>query len=228
MNQPARTVFITGLGEDEFIFEKIAGAFPGEKLFISLWNELPERHVPHLNVLDFARELAAKYHLTASDLLVGHSTGGWLAIHLKQVAGAGVIQLASWTDRSKVIVPITNRQLIYLAAQTGLYLNRYVLHYASRKNYHGKPSRGVFERVFRRLITGNRANAVNQLRLIFNPVPERLLVEPDLRIHARGDGVVRFPDGPVQEVPGDHFALYTHHEAVTASIQPFIAKTYEQ
>jgi pimeloyl-ACP methyl ester carboxylesterase len=228
MKQRARTVFIPGLGEDESIFEKIRGAFPGEKLCLSLWKELPDHPVPGLNVVSFARELAGKYRLTEKDLLVGHSTGGWVALHIKQLAGARAIQLASWTDRRKIIVPTTNRHLIYLAAQTGLCLNRYALRYASRRTYRNLPSRDVFEQVFTRLITGNRANTLNQLKLIFNPVAERISVKPDLRIHARGDQVVRYPDEPACEVPGDHFSLYTHPGEVIALIQQFITKTHEQ
>ena len=222
-----RIIFITGLGEDEFIFDQIRGKLLGEKLFLSLWQELPERPSPGINVMDFACTLVQRHNITSEDLVIGHSTGGWVALYIKQAAGCPVIQLASWTNLNKVIVPVFNRHLIYFAARTGLYLNRLVLRYSLKKTYKGKPSRDIFERIFRRLITGNRANVVNQLRLIFNPVVEPATVTPDLRIHAKGDRVIRFPDGPVHEVPGDHFSLYTYPEQVLAPIDCFLKQNFD-
>jgi hypothetical protein len=71
---------------------------------------------------------------------------------------------------------------------------------------------------------GNRANVINQLRLIFNPYPGELSVQPDVRIHAKKDRVVRFPDGPVHEVEGDHFSLYTYPEQVYPPIVELISQ----
>jgi hypothetical protein len=69
---------------------------------------------------------------------------------------------------------------------------------------------------------GNKANVVNQLRLIFNPFPERITALPDLRIHARADPVVRFPKQGAYEVPGDHFSLYTYPDHVVRPIIQFL------
>ncbi len=218
-----RTIFITGFGEDEFIFDRIRERLPGEHLVLSLWKELPERPGPGINVKDFAEGLIARYHISPADLVIGHSAGGWVALFIKQAAGCTIIQLASWTDLGKIITPTHNRFLIYFAANTGLYLNRFFLRRSLRKFYEGKPSSDLFKKIFLRLMTGNRANAVNQLRLIFNPVPPAT-VSPDLRIHARGDHVVRFPDGPVTEVPGDHFSVSTYPEEVVAAILNFLEK----
>jgi pimeloyl-ACP methyl ester carboxylesterase len=223
-----RIIFIPGLGEDEFIFEKLQNTLPGEELFLSLWKELPNHRVSNLNAMIFALDLIDRYQITANDLIIGHSTGGWVALYIKQVVGARVIQIASWTDRKKVVTPTSNRRIIYFAAQSGLYLNHFVLRYAIKKRYQGQPSKPVFEQVFKRLVAGNRANAVNQLRLIFNPVPVPLKVVPDLRIHAKADPIVHFPDGPVCEVPGDHFALYTYPEAVLQAIHQFLKIGHEE
>lgn len=217
-----RTLFIPGFGEDEFIFDKIQAGLPGEKRFLSLWQLLPNHPVPNLNAAVFARELVQRFQITGQDLIVGHSTGGWVALHIKLIVNCPIIQLSSWTDGRKVVAPVANRHLIYLAARTGLYLNPVTLWFLIRSQYHDKPSRDVFARVFQRLITGHRANAVNQLRLIFNPCPNPVSVTPDLRIHAKADRIIRFPDGPVEEVPGDHFSLYTHPEAVATAIDRFL------
>lgn len=217
-----RTLFIAGFGEDEFVFDKIKGALPGEKLILSLWHLLPDYPERDLTVSAFAGELVQRYQITDGDLVIGHSTGGWVAIHIKQLVNCPVIQLASWTDERKVVAPRIHRRLIYLAAQTGLYLNQYILRYLLTSYYHDKPSRDIFRRVFERLISGNRANAVNQLRLIFNPYPTPVTVKPDLRIHAKADRVILFPDELTQVVPGDHFSLYTYPEEVVTLIKQFL------
>lgn len=219
-----RIIFIPGLGEDEFIFDMIKDRLPGKKLFLSLWKELPPGHDPGINVMDLACSLVLRYGITAKDIVIGHSAGGWVALHIKQVAGSAIIQLASWTDPKKIMVPAVPRQLIYFAARTGIYLNRLVMRRSLRMYYEGKPSRDIFERVSLRLLSGNRANVVNQLRIIFNPVVQPATVSPDLRIHAKADRVIRFPDGPVDEVPGDHFSLYTYPEQVLAPVLQFMGQ----
>jgi hypothetical protein len=96
-----------------------------------------------------------------------------------------------------------------------------------RKYYRNKPSEAIFSSVFRRLMQGSREGAANQLRIVFNAVDEPLQVTPDLRIHARGDRLVRFPDEVCLEVPGDHFTLYTQPEAVYGPIAAFLAQQIE-
>ena len=91
-----------------------------------------------------------------------------------------------------------------------------------KKYYHNKPSKEIFKAVYTKLIKGNRANVLNQLRLIFNPYPGRLSVQPDVAIHAKKDRIVRFPDGPVHVVDGDHFSLYTYPGQVYPPIVDFI------
>ena len=221
-----RIFLIPGLGEDEFIFDKILDALPGEKQVLSLWKLLPNKAEKSLNASSFAGALIQRFNINSDDLVIGHSTGGWVGLHLKNQTGCGLVQIASWTGRRNVITPVANRRLIYFAAASGLYFNRFVLRYALKKNYRQQPSAPVFKTVFTRLITGNRANAVNQLRLVFNPVSDRINVSPDVRIHAKRDTIIRFPEGQVCEVPGDHFCLYTFPEKVLPPILQFINQRY--
>jgi hypothetical protein len=44
------------------------------------------------------------------------------------------------------------------------------------------------------------------------------------RIHARADAVVKIPDEPFHEVPGDHFSLYTYPEEVYRPIVEFLGR----
>jgi hypothetical protein len=217
-----RNILIPGFGEDEFIFERIHDKLPGEKLSLSLWNLLPDKSVKTLNAEVFAKDLIGLFQISNNDLIIGHSTGGWVALHIKNIVGCPIVQIASWTDKRKVITPFANRHIIYFTAKTGLFFNDFMLRRTIKKYYQDKPSKEIFKAIFTKLKNGNRANVVNQLRLIFNPYPGKLSVQPDLRIHARKDRVIRFPDGPVHEVDGDHFSLYTYPEQVYPPIVGFM------
>jgi hypothetical protein len=46
---------------------------------------------------------------------------------------------------------------------------------------------------------------------------------PELRVHALADNVVRPPDEPFLEIPGDHFAHYYYPELVAAAITPLLS-----
>lgn len=218
-----RLIFIPGFGEDEFIFDHLHPLLPGEdKLFLNLWKELPNFRRTELNAALFANELIERYGITEKDVIISHSLGGWIALFIKQQVHCPIVQIASWTERSKVVTPIPNRHLLFFFAKTGLSFNSIMLQGTLKKFYQNNPSAVVFKKVFTRLKQGNKANVGNQLRLIYNPVKEPMTVTPDLRIHARKDPIVRFPDGPVHEVPGDHFTLYTYPETVANPINQLI------
>jgi hypothetical protein len=69
-----RIILIPGFGEDESIFSKIHDKLPGEKLFLSLWDLLPNKSRKTLNAEVFAKELIGLFQITHNDLIVGHST----------------------------------------------------------------------------------------------------------------------------------------------------------
>src|SRR4051812_42225347 len=103
-----RIILIAGFGEDESIFEKIQDKLPGERLSLSLWDLLPNKSIKSLNIGVFASELIRRFQISKTDLIIGHSTGGWIALHIKNIVGCPIVQIASWTDERKVIVPIAN------------------------------------------------------------------------------------------------------------------------
>ncbi len=215
-----RIIFIHGFGESVAIFDKIAPFISGEHHFVDVWESVGNTPRKDLNVLGFAQSLVEKYAITKSDLIIGHSMGGWIAYHIKHLTNSPIIQIGSWTDRDRPISPITNARIVYWFVRNGLLFNNTVKKYLIKTAYEGKPSRQLYEEIYDRMISGNKENVVNQLRLIFSPISEKITVQPDLRIHARGDMVVRVPREPFHEVPGDHFTLYTHPETV---YEPVIA-----
>ncbi len=217
-----RIFFIHGFGENENIFEKIAPTIGGNQIFINVWNEVGNIPQPELNVLAFAKKLSQNYTITENDVVIGHSMGGRIGLHIKHFSNCKLIQIASWTNPDRVISPIKNRETLYWLTKYGIYLNRFTKWLAVRKGFKNKPSRQIFEQTIDALIAGNKHCVVNQLRLIFEPV-EAINIEPELRIHAKADNIIRKPKTDFYEVPGDHFTLVTYPETVVKPILEFLA-----
>jgi hypothetical protein len=172
--------------------------------------------------LNFAESLVGKYAITQDDVIIGHSMGGWIAYHIKHFTGSPIVQIASWTDFDQPILPFKNVKVIHWVVRNGLIFNGFIKCFSVKKAYAGNPSRQVFEETFDRLSVRNKENVINQLRLILTPVPQKIAVKPDLRIHAKADLVVRVPREPFHEVPGDHFTLQTDSETVYEPITAFL------
>jgi predicted dienelactone hydrolase len=209
-----RIFFIHGYGELPTVFDYIAPHLPGNHQMINVWEELkPVPLAAPLNAPIFAQMLIDKYQITAADIIVGHSMGGWIAVHIKQAVGATALQVASFTNQQKILVPNRSMGVIRFLHYNGLYLNAFTSWLFSNLVYKGLASRTFFEETVKRLITSDKDEVYKQLRILFEPVPP-LRVEPDLRIHAKADKVLAPPDEPYHRVPGDHFTLVTQPEAV--------------
>ena len=218
-----RLFFIPGFGEDPAIFDRVAPHLPGEKTFVDNWQLIGNRPRPDLTALSYAGELAERFGITARDVTIGHSMGGWIGLHLKHLTGCAVVQIGSWSAPAKVVRPVPNLNFVYWAVRRGLYFNPFVRRLLLRYNYRSKPSAAVFGDVFSNLVRGDKHNVINQLRIVYSPVPAGFTAQPDLRIHARADTIIRYPDEPALEVPGDHFSLYTHPREVYEPILAFLA-----
>ena len=177
-----------------------------------------DRPRPKLNALKYAAELVDQFVITEADVVIGHSMGGWIGLHIKHLVGCRIVQIGSWTDARKVVRRLHSRHLLYFLVKKGLVFNPINKRIMVLRYYYNKPSREIFCSAIDNLIRRNRNNVVNQLRVIFNPVKERVNVSPDLRIHARPDNIIHFPDQDAVEVEGDHFCLYTHPEKVYTPI----------
>ena len=92
------------------------------------------------------------------------------------------------------------------------------------KNYRRRENSKLFYiQALENLEKGNRNCVVNQFKLALEEVDEEVKTSPDLRIHAKRDNIVRYPDEEYAEVPGDHFSLVTHPKEVVDIILPFLS-----
>ncbi len=80
-----RIFFIPGLGEEILIFDKIKPFIEGEKIFIDNWTLLGEVPEKEITVLIYAEYLIKQFQITGNDVVVGHSLGGWVAMHIKHL-----------------------------------------------------------------------------------------------------------------------------------------------
>lgn len=218
-----RVFLIPGFGENESIFEPLHPYLSYETIPVDIWKHLLAFSGKESDVLTFAKYLNQSLQIRPSDLVIGHSMGGWIGLHLKQESGCHLIQIASWTNPQKVILPIQNRKILYFLVRSGLYINSLTKNFLLQKFYHNLPSRSIMEATLNRLIQTDKSLVVKQLQLILEPVPS-CSVTPDLRIHTRRDPIIRKPDEAFFEVSGDHFALYTHPKEVARGILSYLQR----
>lgn len=222
-----RIIFIPGLGEEKWIFDKIKPFIKGEKVFIDNFRLLGEVFEDNLNALTYADFLIKEFTITKDDVIVGHSLGGWVAFFIKYRVACSIIQLSSFTDVKKAFKP-ANRNIIYWLAQNGIGLNKFVMKLILYLGYRDDPSSEVIKAIFTKLMHSDKNTLVKQLKVVFNPVVQPSFTSPDLRMHARKDHLVRPPDESYIEIPGDHFALYTFPNLVYPEINHFLNSLHAQ
>lgn len=221
-----RLILLHGYTENATIFAPLLPLLPpfDHVLALELEDEFAHwRPAGPANVVSLARYLAARYGVGPADVLLGHSMGGWLAAHLKEQTGATAILLSSFTDQAKVVSKIRNPRLLALYAHLGLVQNRWLNDYF-RRRYPHEESRALHGQLVAGMGRLGRRYLAQQLGVLFAPVPP-LTTQPELRLHALGDTVVRPPDEPFGELPGDHFAHYFYPERAAAAIRALLAGT---
>jgi pimeloyl-ACP methyl ester carboxylesterase len=215
-----KLLFIHGFVEDHTIFNEVRKTITqGEQIAIDLekvladWHDTPE----DLDVQKMAVYLVNKYKITAHDCVIGHSMGGWIAAYMKEECGCKAILLASLTDQKKLITPLTNPTLIKYLIKYGIFQSPMMERFL-KKDYKFKESKQLYDGLIDGLIRMDKKILYQQFQILFSKV-KPLSIKPDLRIHARKDNIVRFPDEEFMEVSGDHFSLVYHPNEVTSAIQ---------
>lgn len=222
-----RLLFIHGNLDVPASFDSLIPLLPpGDRLCIDLENDFNnwDTSVP-VTVRTVAQRVAAAYAIGPDDVLIGHSMGGWIAAHVKELTGATVIQLSSWTDLRKVKAPIRRLDLIRAIVNSGVVQHPFCIGMAKRL-YPFRQSRARIRAALDRVQHMKPAYMIWQYELIFNLVPP-LKVLPDLRIHDRRDPVISPPDEPFVNVPGYHKIHATNASGVAKAIGEFLASMYK-
>ena len=218
-----RIICIPGLGEDELVFSKILPLLPGNKVVLDTWTLIGNDKRGSFSGMQYAREVVQQLAITNKDIIIGHSLGGLTAWYIKALVGCRIVQISSYTERDRIIFPISNHYFIQSAVWTHAFFNQLIQWLVLRLQYHGKPSEPFVKYVFKRLKNGNEVNVINQLKVALCPLKLEG-VAPDLRIHSVGDLIVRPPKQHYVQVPGDHFNVYTYPNEIAAIINIFLQK----
>lgn len=214
-----KLIFIHGFVEDSTIFNEIRKTITtGEQIALNLnedfmaWHDAPE----DMDVQKLALHLIQKYNITAQDTVIGHSMGGWIASYIKQNVSCKAILLASFTDQIKLITPLTNLTLIKFFIRFGIMQGSMMVSYL-QKSYRFQESKKLYNSLIDGLTVMDKKCLYQQAQVLFTKVSP-LTVTPDLRIHARKDNIVAFPDEDFTEVSGDHFSLVFYPQEVCEAI----------
>ncbi|HLL94594.1 MAG TPA: hypothetical protein VK404_06445 [Spirosoma sp.] len=220
---PDRIFLIHGYIEDPTIFDKLVPLLPPANYVpINLADEfLRWQPIGRIDVRLLAQYLIDHYAITSSDVVIGHSLGGWTAVNIKQLSGATAIQLASWTDQSKIKFPTHNLRVIKFMVNSGITQSR-TLNRILKKLYPFPESQDLYNHLVDSMTQMTRLYLWQQLQALFARV-SALTVQPDLRVHARADSIVAPPDETFVDVPGDHFGLVFYPELVAKPIRALLS-----
>ncbi len=117
-----RIICIPGFGEDELVFSKILPLLPGDKIVLDTWTLIGNNKRGRFTALQYAQEVAQRFAITKDDIIIGHSLGGLTAWYLKYLIGCRIIQISSYTERDRIIFPISNHYFIQSAVWTHAFL----------------------------------------------------------------------------------------------------------
>jgi pimeloyl-ACP methyl ester carboxylesterase len=218
-----RLLLLHGYTESSTIFAPLRPLLPPSLPVVAI--ELPEaladwRPLGPVNVASAAQRLAELYQITAHDVVLGHSMGGWLAAYLKQATGCTAVLLSGFTNQNRIISRLRGLGVLRLVVQAGLLQNRW-LNARFKRRYPFAESRALYGQLLDDTRLLSRAALYQQLQILFAPAPP-LTVEPDLRLHARHDHIIRPPQEPFIEISGDHFGHYYYPQQVLAAIRPLL------
>lgn len=216
-----RLVLLPGFGEDERIFRNIIPYFSDFQIeIVNYQNILPQFTRYNVRLERFIRKLVQVYGITKDDILIGHSMGGYLAHHVRQMVGCEACLHSSFVHPSKINFLVNNQFLVQWTIQNGLF-QWDVFKLISNWRYLNKPSAQEVQHAVDLLNEYGSLDLLKLTLLFFKrkrrfmnwlrSTPDYELV-PSLIIHPDKDKIVAAPDEEHFTVEGDHFSIATHPE----------------
>lgn len=218
-----RLLLLHGYTEDASIFDPLRPLLPAQASLVDVGLEDALRQWPRgrpVHAGTVAGLLAERYAIGPDDVLLGHSMGGWLAAHIKQQTGATAILLSSFTNQRKIVSSFRSLRVLGFLVKTGLLQSAY-MRARFKRLYPFDESRAVHAALTDGMVHHRRPYVYQQLQVLFAPAPE-LTAQPELRLHARRDNIIRPPDEAYVEIPGDHFSHVLYPEPTAAAVRSFL------
>ena len=219
-----RILFFPGFLEDVRTFEPLIPFFR-EKYLIEIV------HYRHLldnirtnkpQITDFVQDVIAEYKITADDMLIGHSFGGWVVAHIQgKIALKGVL-LSAFTQSDRAIGgKFGGTKLGKWFIRKGFFKS-WLFHFLGKMRYRNSPAKLVVLHCFEIAKKWEDIYHLKIVQLIVNQ-PDAQPILPTLRIHNATDEVIRPPREAYITVGGHHFVHYVHAEEVAGYILDFYA-----
>jgi pimeloyl-ACP methyl ester carboxylesterase len=217
-----RLLLLHGYVEDSTIFDPLRPLLPPAARAALVDIELEDafgQWQPRgsVNAATLATHLIQLYQIRADDVIIGHSMGGWIAAHIKQQVGCRIMLLGAFTDQRKIVSKVRSPLLLSLAVKTGFMQSQYMRRRVKRA-YRRDESRALHTQITDGMTRLPRRYVQQQLQVLFAPAPP-LTIQPELRLHAKHDNIIRAPDEPYVELPGDHFAHYYYPQQAAEAIR---------
>lgn len=237
MLEKQRLLLLPGFGEDERIFRNVInyfGAYDVEVLDYS--DVLPFFSYKSIQLQSFIEAIIKSYDISAKDILIGHSLGGFIAHHIRQRVGCPICMHSSFTDPAKIKVLIGNKFLIKKTIRNGLFRSS-MFKKGARLLHSADASKEDMEHVLEKLGNYGSANILKLVYLFFNR-KKRFLnwlrsnpdydFLPNLIIHPKSDNIVNPPDEDYFEVNGNHFSISTHPQQSIFIISNWLRELQQQ
>lgn len=220
-----RVWLFPGFMENEEIFPPLLAQLPKtfEYKYADYRPVLAQYADDQFAVADFVPKLIAHYGIEPNDIIIGHSTGGWLAAWVNHFLQNPVVLLSAFTSFEKVGGHniIKYRCLRRFIVKSGLYYVSLVKK-VFMKRYENKPSHEAVHMLLSHYDSFDKDYVLKMLNIITSL--ERPQYKELLRLHALKDRILFVPDEPFTEIPGDHFSLYSFPEEVGFFVSEAIVK----
>jgi pimeloyl-ACP methyl ester carboxylesterase len=217
-----RIFLLPGYGEDHRAFRQLApylGAF--ELIPVDYRAVLSKLSVFSMSSEKLAKMLVSHYHIRERDLLAGHSMGGYLSFHIRELQGNRICMIGSFSDPGKIVHLVPDWPVLTpVFAGTGFSKTK-----TARRFLQKKVAGRDFEQAMMEVVDNFRTFSNEELLklslLTLEKKPFSQLPNP-LRIHADNDRTVRPPDESYHKVEGGHFCLNLYPEQVFNAMETFI------
>lgn len=216
---PQKIFFFPGFVQDARAFEALMLSLQDEFELVGVdyLPVFPFVETKTADIRDFSKRLVDLYQIEESDLLVGHSFGGWVAANVQQFTGSPVLQLASFTNpRKPVVVRLGLQAVGELLMRMGAFKWR-IVQYVGRFRHRNTAAYPAVLNALEVMKNWQDEDLIKVTRLIVNQpavIPKGKL----LRIHSDRDEVVFPPDETHICLPDATHAIHVSHAGMLASI----------
>lgn len=230
-----RIILLPGFGEDDKIFRNLNPYIEGyELLHVDYRDVLRKFNVDNITLKSFIDQMIKYYDITSTDILIGHSLGGFISHQIRQKVDCSNCLIASFTDPSKIKLPVSFKRLIKWLTMSGMFTSK-VFKDAIYKTYENKPSVKEIEHTLTVFEDYGKEDIYKLIKIIepekrswTNLFIRRKSIKPSMIIHPLSDWIVNRPDEAHITVPGDHFALATNFDIVGKHLETWLLSLHQE